>query len=126
MKQAPAVVGNAADQKQVERANRKDRDRRKRELDDLRDVLSTAPGRRLLWRLLGHCRVFESIWHPSALIHANAGKQDVGHYIISEIVDANEDAYFLMMKEARAAVRREEMETEAVATEAANKGESND
>jgi hypothetical protein len=110
------AVRNAADPDQVKHASRKDRDRRERELADLRAVLAQAAGRRVLWRLLEHCSVFGSIWHPSALIHANAGRQDVGHYLMAEITEANEDAIFTMMQEARAAKRADAIENAAVRT----------
>ena len=92
-------VKNAADPEQVEKAAKKVGLARENELADLKAVLAMPQGRRLLWRLLTHCSVFESIWHPSALIHANAGRQDVGHFIMAEITEANEDALFQMMKE---------------------------
>lgn len=70
-------------------AARKEADRkRKAELDGLRNVLATADGYVLACRLLGHCRVFESIWSPSAEIHRNAGRQDVGHFLLGEILQA--------------------------------------
>lgn len=111
--QRPAVQ-NAADRGQVRHAERKDRDRRERELRDLNAVLATPEGRRVMWRLLGHCRVFESIWHPSALIHANSGKQDVGHFIMAEIAAADQEALFLMMKESSDAAKRDDAERQAV------------
>lgn len=110
------LVKNASDPRQVQHARRKDRDKRVRELRDLQTMLALPEGRRFLWRLLGHCRVNESIWHPSALIHHNSGMQDVGHFIQAEIVDANEDAYFTMMKEARAERAGDAIEAEAVRT----------
>lgn len=114
MSEPRAAVKNAADAGQVKHAGRKDRDRRQREMDDLRAVLATPFGRRFVWRLLSHCKVFESIWHPSALIHANAGRQDVGHYLMAEIVEANEDMLLMMMTEARIEVKRDQAEREAV------------
>lgn len=96
-----ALVGNAADAQQVKEAGRKDRERRKRELEDLKSVLTSLEGRRFIWRLLGHCKVFESIWHPSAQIHHSAGKQDVGHFIMAEVVEADQEAFLRMMQEAK-------------------------
>lgn len=92
-------IKNAANKAQVKDSESKARRRRERELTDLEMVLQTPEGRRLLWRVLEHCKVFESIWHPSALIHHNAGKQDVGHFVMSEIVEADEKSLLLMMTE---------------------------
>jgi hypothetical protein len=93
------LVRNAADAEQVEGAKFSADERRRREIADLRDVLSTRSGRRFLWRLLSHCRPFASIWESSARIHYNSGQQDVGHFILSEIQSADQESFFLMMKE---------------------------
>lgn len=94
-----AMVGNAADKEQVKEARQKELRGRELELNDMKNVLSTPYGRRFVWRILGHCKVFESIYHGSSLIHYNSGKQDVGHYLLSEISDADQNALFKMMQE---------------------------
>lgn len=66
---------------------------------DMKSVLNDKVGRRVLWDIMAHCRVFESIWEPSARIHYLAGRQDVGHMILSLINDANPEAMILMMNE---------------------------
>lgn len=93
------MVKNASIPSQVKEAQNKQERERKLELDDLRSVLSTKQGRRLLWRLMAECRVYGSIWDNSARIHYNAGRQDVGHFILAEITEASEDLYFEMLKE---------------------------
>lgn len=107
------VVRNASNPREVARGKRLEERRRERELGDLRAVLTTEEGRRVIWRLLEHCAVFQSIWHPSALIHHNAGRQDVGHFLMAEVQEADELAYFEMAREARANRLREEDENEA-------------
>ena len=97
-----ALTGNAADRRQVERAGRKQALRRDGELADLRAVLALPSGRRMLWRLLEDCKVFGSIWHPSALIHFNEGRRDVGLKLMASITAANENALLQMMAEAQA------------------------
>lgn len=79
----------------------KERRKRERELNDMRSLLSTQAGRRFVWRLLEETKVFGSIWHPSAAIHHNSGKQDVGHFVMGEVLAAREDALIEMMKEAK-------------------------
>ncbi len=86
-------------EKQVVADSKKKELKRLRQLEDLRFVLKNVEGRRVFWRLMAHCRVLESIWDGSAKIHYNSGRQDVGHFVMSEVVEANEDAYLLMMKE---------------------------
>lgn len=97
------LVKNAASEHQQNEAKKKLIISRQTELNDLRTILSSKEGRRILWRFLSHAGVFNSIWDNSARIHYNAGKQDFGHFIQSEIVEADQEAYFLMMKEAKEA-----------------------
>lgn len=96
-----ALVGNAADESQIATAKRKERLRRERELEDLRSVLGSPAGRRLLWRLLGECHVFESIWRASAEIHFLEGKRNVGLFLLHEIHEARPEALLQMMQEAQ-------------------------
>ena len=93
------LVQNAADRKQVTDAKEKERGKREQDLNDLITVLNTKEGRRVLWRLLEHCGVFSSVFDPSARIYRNSGKQDVGHFIMSEISEADQEFLFVMMKE---------------------------
>lgn len=85
MRKDPREEQSEADRLEAQR-------RRKAELDDLRNVLSSDSGYRLVLRLLAHTRVFESIWSPSAEIHKNAGRQDVGHFIWGEVLQASPEA----------------------------------
>lgn len=90
---------NIADKAEVAKTKRKVKDRRNQELNDIRTVLSTVSGRRLLWRMMEHTKTFGSIWEPSAKIHYNSGKQDVGHFIMAEIMEADPNLFMKMMKE---------------------------
>lgn len=99
MSKKKGLVKNAADKKQVDSAAKKEQSKRDQEVNDLKFILETVQGRRVFWRFLEHCRVFGSVWEPSAKIHFNSGKQDVGHFIMAEITDADEKYLFEMMKE---------------------------
>lgn len=105
--QPRAAVSNAADRQQVERAGRRDKDKAENVRNAWREIVKSPAGRVVLWDLLEHCSVFKSIWHPSALIHANAGRQDVGHHVLAKINDADPEAIFTMMKEAKLAEQRD-------------------
>lgn len=96
-----ALVKNAADEKQVKEAKSREHVGRKLELSDLQKVLQTAEGRRVIWRLISHCQVFGSIYHGSSLIHYNSGKQDVGHFLLAEVDEADQNALFKMMQESK-------------------------
>lgn len=93
------LVHNAADPEQIKNARKKEKFKRENELNDIRTVLSTSEGKRVLWRLLSQCRTFESIYEQSARIHYNAGQQDLGHFIMAEIIAADEQLLFQMMKD---------------------------
>ena len=94
-----SLVNNAADAGQVKEARKKERHARTQELMDIRALLDTPAGRRFLWRLISRCRVLESIWEGSARIHYNAGQQDIGHFIMGEITEADAGAFIMMMQE---------------------------
>lgn len=114
------MVKNAADQKQVSHAGRKERDARKRELDDLRAVLNAPEGRRFIWRLMCWSGFLQNPSHQRGdMTHQNIGRGDAGRFLLSEIVEADEDKYPLMMKEARIAKLGDSAEAEAVRTASA-------
>ena len=82
-------VKNAADRKQVKKAKNKLRDAQIQAQEDLRFLMQSPQGQRFLMRLLGKCRLNQSIWHPSAAIHKNAGIQEVGQEIYKEMLQVD-------------------------------------
>lgn len=91
---------NLADVTTVKKLAQREKDIRKQEMNDLRTVLSTASGRRLIWRLLERCKTFGSIYNTdSSTMSYLAGKQDLGHFIIAEITQADENLLLKLMKE---------------------------
>lgn len=95
------LVSNAADAAEVREAEKKQQLKISQTHRDLQAVLRTSEGRRVFWRLLERARVFESVWENSARIHYNAGRQDFGHEIMADIVEAGEKFFFDMMVENR-------------------------
>lgn len=92
-------VRNAADSKQIKKAKKSSEINREEELSDIKKVLTTSEGKRFVWRVLERCKTFSSVWESSARIHYNAGQQDIGHFLMSEIVQADESLLFEMMKD---------------------------
>ena len=91
---------NLADKDQVKRAERQEKDLRKQELDDMKTVLSNASGKRLLWRLMGTCNTFSTIYsESSSRMSYLSGKQDVGHFLMSEIIAADPNLFVKLMKD---------------------------
>lgn len=95
------MIGGA--QKQSKSPSKEEREKleieRRQELVDLRSLMQTEGQRRALYRLLGECGIYESIWDPSAKIHFNAGVQAVGLWLMEELVQADSNLHDLMFKE---------------------------
>jgi len=94
-----ALVKNASSEKQVRAAKKTEKVGAALESMDLKAVLESRCGRNFLWRMIARCKTFESIWESSARIHYLAGQQDIGHWLMKEINDTNQDAFLLMIKE---------------------------
>lgn len=100
MSENKALVKNASDKEQVKKAEKQEKFDRNSELKDLQSVLSTPQGRRVLWRVMEKCKAFGSCYDRSgSQAYYNIGRQDLGHFIMSEIVEAGEDFLFTMMTE---------------------------
>lgn len=112
---ARAEVKNAADPHQVKRAAVREKDAEKLRAARLLAVLKTPDGRAFVWDTLGDCKVYESIWHPSAAIHYNAGRQDVGHELLARVVALEGGRWYLeMQREAIARNAHTDSEREAM------------
>ncbi len=77
-----------------------DKERRQQEINDIRTVLSNISGRRFVWRLLETCRTFNTIFsRETSVMSYNSGQQDVGHFVMSEIAEADENLLLKLMRE---------------------------
>lgn len=94
-------TANAADKGKVKEGSKKANQRRRKELADIKVILELPQGRRVLWRLMEQCNTFESIMEQSSRIYYLAGRQDLGHFLMAEIVASDEEALFKMMREAK-------------------------
>lgn len=95
-----ARVRNAADPKQVANAKLHDQFTEENRVADMRAVLSTPEGRRVLWWWLSQAGLFESITVTSSEIYVRSGKRDLGLALIAAINVASPEAYLLMQREA--------------------------
>lgn len=95
------LVKNAADKAQVKAAEYKQKRGRERELDDVRSVLSSAEGRRFVWRYLGEAGVFKTSFHGNLETFINEGQRMIGLKLLSDINEANPNAYVQMLEESR-------------------------
>ncbi len=120
------LVRNAADPNQVRNATRKEKDLRTRELDDMRAVLRTVEGRRFVWRLMGWSGFLQNPSHQRGdMTHQNIGRGDAGRFLLSEILEADENAYMAMQTEARRESRSIMAEAEAIRTRTATSDANN-
>jgi hypothetical protein len=111
--QQRSLVKNAGDPQQVKRAARVERRRQQREIDDIVAVMHSPEGRRFVAARIRICGVYGSVWEASAKIHYNAGRQDVGHQLMADIIAAAPELYTLMETEAREQQRRDDAEIAA-------------
>lgn len=99
MKKAP----DASDEAAVKRLEQKDRDLRETELEDLKKLLGVSYGRRLAWRVLEKAGVHRTSFTGNSTTYFNEGARNIGCWFLSEIMEADLDAYLIMLKENRTA-----------------------
>lgn len=95
----PNEVRNASNKEHIERVETKQKIAEKQRIEDLVRLLAMPEFRRFIWRLLSRCKVNQSVFEQSARIYYNSGQQDIGHYVLGEVVEARPDAYIQMMEE---------------------------
>lgn len=79
------------------------KERRERELNDLRAVLSTREGRRFVWRLMERGGPFQSPFDTNALVMARlAGAKETALALFHEVCKVDPGAFVLMQAEAEA------------------------
>lgn len=75
-------------------------DERKIEIADISVIMSTKGGRKFVNRILDQCGVFSDIFNSDTHEHAkNAGRRQVGLWLMSEIQEASPGEYVTLMRE---------------------------
>lgn len=93
---------NAADPEKVAKHNREAEDAKDEQLQDMALVLSTRPGRRLIWRYLSETGIFTTSFNNSGSITAfNEGQRSVGLRLLAEVNEAAPEQYMVMLKESK-------------------------
>lgn len=88
---------DAGDPVAVKKRKTKAELRKERDDNDLREVLGTDAGKRLLWRLLSECGIHRDPFHTNALVMAKAvGAQSIGRFIECEIAEACPEKFLEM------------------------------
>ncbi len=79
---------------------RKKQTQREIELDVVRNVMSTVQGRAMMWRFVAQAGIFSSTFNPDSHVHAyQAGRREQGLLIDSDLRDASDEFYYLMLRE---------------------------
>ena len=79
------------------------RERRRKELDDLRWWLGHPQGRRIITRMLEEAGVFRSSFNHSGSVMAfSEGKRHIGLFLTGELLEASADGYMKVLKEFKA------------------------
>jgi len=99
--QKEPTVKNAADDKQVRGAVRDEKNRREQELNDVRNVLNSAFGRRFVWRLLEFSGIYKTSFTGNSHTFFNEGMRNIGLSIMTDINEACPEQLITMMKEAK-------------------------
>ena|ERR1019366_3909337 len=94
-----SIIRDTGDKQSIERVAKKQENTRQQLREDYLALLNNASGRRVLWSIMAQCKTFESIWDPSSKVHYNAGRQDVGHFLMAKIMEVKPDAFTTMMIE---------------------------
>jgi hypothetical protein len=98
---------NAADPKKVRDRKRKEQDQDAQALEDLREMLRQPFGRRFLWNMLASCDVWKTSFHPSGQqFAANEGRRGVGVELMTQIIEADPQAWIDMQQERLNAERK--------------------
>ena len=121
-----AQVRNAADPRQVKRAERIAREREEVFLACLARVMETKEGRLVCWELLERAGIYRSVFDPHGSLQSyKAGRQDFGHELVDYLLRAGDrgdqaSLWEVMEHEARTRKRLEDRATDAAHTPAAS------
>ncbi|ECF1703347.1 hypothetical protein E1B77_20810 [Salmonella enterica subsp. enterica] len=89
------------DEIQLEELERKQREREERDAEDIRHVLSTDKGRRVIWWLLEKGCVFSSTFNADPHIAAfSEGQRNLALAVFSRVMAACPEHYLQMAEEA--------------------------
>ena len=102
VKKGKALVKNASDPKQVNKAGRDEKELRRREREDIKFLLADGRGRRFLWKYLSKCGIYKtSFGEGNDRTNYYEGQRSVGLMLLSEILDVDPEGYTKLIEENR-------------------------
>ncbi len=95
MENEKVFVKNVADKKQVKEGSKKEIQKRRKELDDIYNVMSTSPGRRLIYRIINElCHYDADDAMPSgSFTYKSLGERNIGRVLKSDCMEASIELY---------------------------------
>lgn len=90
------------DDAQAEAFKQRQDDARKTFVEDIRWLMSSPRGRRLVWWLLGKCGVNRTSFNNSGSVMAfNEGQRNIGLMLQAEVLESSPESYMTMLNEQR-------------------------
>ena len=81
-------------------SKREARQRRDREINDMRKVISLPEGRRVIWRILSGCGVFRASFALNSMQASfNEGKRDIGISLLLDLNEADANMFAQLQRE---------------------------
>ncbi|WP_140179419.1 MULTISPECIES: Bbp19 family protein [Providencia] len=80
----------------------KEKLKREREIEDIKQIMSTEAGRRFVWRITSSCGVFDISFTNDPYVTAfNEGARNQGLMLLSDVMEFCAEQYLLMAEEAK-------------------------
>jgi hypothetical protein len=90
---------NAANEDHVAQAEKEARDKRERELMDVREILESKAGRRFFSRYLRICGIYKTSFTGNNTTFMREGERSIGLRLLAEMNEAAPDLYIEMLKD---------------------------
>jgi len=92
---------DASNEQEVKRAEQKAKNQRDTEIADLKNLLSSKRGRRIVWRILEQTGMHRTSFTGNSTTFFNEGQRNIGLWLVEQVLSADTDAYLEMVKENR-------------------------
>jgi len=96
---------DANDEKQVKKARKQAEIDKAFELDVIKGVMQTIPGRKWVYTLLNRCHIYSTPFSPGQqdVTDFKCGEQNIGNQLLADVQEAAPDLYMQMIQEAKGA-----------------------
>lgn len=93
-------MSNASNDKDVNKANQREKDEAKQYAEDLRYVMSTEQGRRFMWQTLSKAGLYRTSFTGNSATYFNEGKRALGLELLADVQHHCPQHYIKMHDEA--------------------------